>query len=127
MARPAADGTLERLTRAPFMAITILNTNKARNLLGKQDLHKLVAITYIQYVWSGNRRSNHVLRTEPRHTLRKERKQHHNQLQQEDCGDRPYEVCYEQVLDEQEGHQSQIQFIPNHKSNNRNREKNETF
>lgn len=114
MARPAADGTLERLTRVPITAITILNTNKARNLLDKQDLHKLVAITYVQYVLSGNCRSDHVLVTEPRHTLRKERKQHHNQLQQEDCGDRHYEVCYEQALDEQEGHQSQVQFAERH-------------
>ena len=101
MARPAADGTLERLTMVPITAITILNTNKARNILGKQDLHKPVAIRNIQYVKSGNRRRNHVLLREPRHTLRKERKQHHNQLQQEDCGDRQYEVCYEQALAEQ--------------------------
>ena len=45
--RLVADRTLGRLTRVPHSAITILNTNKARNLLGEQDLHKPVAITYM--------------------------------------------------------------------------------
>ena len=66
------------------------------------------------YVWSGNRQSNHVLRTEPRHILRKKRRQNHYQLQPDDLAHRQNEVFYQHPSDEQQGHQGQFRLAERH-------------
>ena len=46
MARLAIKATLRRLTRIAHTAVTTFNTDKARNLLGKQDFHKTITIMH---------------------------------------------------------------------------------